>query len=166
MEDTVFSAHVELCKPRTRFIRSDAALYAILLVAALVGILVTHWLSARFGVLRLPLQVVLVVLLAAFGYGIYQNRLTVFRYTLTADRLLIERIVGARERVLADVAHADVLCVGKMSSSVGRTEPRAFHGPQSEQWFVRYRDGEAVRTVVISPSADLKNKLTEVFRAE
>ena len=166
MEDMVRSAHVEQCLPKAKVIRSDAALYVVLLLLAVVGILLTHLLSARFDLLRLPLQVILVLLLVGAGYGIYRNRLTTYRYTLTVDRLLIERIVGARERVLTDVALDDVCKVGPMNDSVRKTEPRAYHGAKAQRWFVQYRDGEAVRTIVISPSEELQMKLSEVFCAD
>lgn len=156
------SAHIELCSPHRRWIRSDGVLYLLLLLLAFAAILLTYRLADRYGLLRLPLQAVLYSALALTGYFLYRHRLVEFRYTLTEDRFLVERIVGKKAAVLLDLGRDVPFVVRKAAAKDRCTEGAAFHGKKTEAVCLEFRHEGRTRRICISPSPLLYDRLREV----
>jgi hypothetical protein len=89
MEEMIYNViATQVVAPKKRHIRSEGALYALLVVGALLIIGLGNRLQ---GLLKLPpvlVQAVLYGLLIAMGYWVLRFRLTSYRYTLT-DRAFL-----------------------------------------------------------------------------
>lgn len=138
----------------------------LLLFFAFAGILITYRLADRYDLLRLPMQAVLYSALAVTGYLLYRHRLMEFRYTLTEDRFLVERIVGKKTTVLLDLG-TDVPFVLRQAKRGDRcTEGAAFHGKKSKAVCLEFQHEGRIRRICISPSEPLYDRLREVAYAK
>ena len=158
MEDTIpVFLHTEVAEPRRRIVRSDAALYLLLLLGAVGCILLSHWLAERFAAMRLLFQIALYAALFSGGYAVYRLRLMAFRYTLTDRELLVYRIVGRKETLLLTVPLRGVT-VGAWQNGLPGYEGRTYVGRRADSLCLTYDDGRP-HAVCISPSDTLHTKL-------
>lgn len=123
MDDTEIHALIcmQTAHPKHRPIRSRGALYAILLVVFLAGIVAGNVLDARFGIAREYVQIPLYIALIAFTAYAYRRILTSFRYTLTDRVFAIERITAGREFPQASALLSDI-------ESIAPYSPETAHG--------------------------------------
>ena len=157
--------YTERNAPKRVVIRSDGALYAVLLVGTFLLIWLAHRLAARFGVNRLYVQIGLYATLLGAGYWIYRARLIDYVYELTADELIVKQAVGNRQKQIVSVPFSAIREIGPYRETEAKREPRTFHGKRSETTAVRFeRDGET-RVVLLCASDALKEKLMGAYHA-
>ncbi len=162
MEDRIpVFVYSEVIEPRRRVVRSDAALFVLLLLGAVGCILLSHWLSERFAAQRLWFQIVLYAALLSGGYAVYRLRLTSFRYTLTDRELLIYRIVGRKETLLVTVPLAGVT-LGTWQNGTPGYEGRTYVGRRADALCLRFDDGRP-HAVCISPGETMQDRLIEAI---
>ena len=163
METSVVENHVmiEKAAPRRQFVRSDGALY-VLMLALVVGVIVAgNVLSARWGLPRLYVQLSLYAVLIAAGYWVYRHCLVVFRYALTDRMLTIDRIVGKKVRNDENVHLCDIVALRPFDKTNRDT------GKLRGLYVNRRRDALAVTvsaggrrfTILMSPSEEFAGKL-------
>lgn len=154
--------YTERNTPKRVVIRSDGALYAVLLLGTLLLIVLAYRLTARLGINRLYVQIGLYAALLGIGYLIYRVRLVEYVYELTDDALIIGQAVGKRQKILVSVPFSAIREIGPYSQTEAKREPRAYHGRRTSATAIRFeRDGEE-RIVLLRASDTLKEKLAEV----
>ena len=157
--------HSELSEAKRRIIRSDAALFAILLAGAIGCIALSHYLAERFGVIRLAVQITLYAALLATGYLLYRFRLVSYRYTLTDCELTVSEVVGNREKKLFAVPLEDILSVVPYREASGVFEGRTYVGKRENTVCVIYRKEGERRVLCLSGSEQLAEKIREQLHA-
>ena len=157
--------YTERNAPKRVVIRSDGALYAVLLLGTFLMIALAHWLASRFGVNRLYVQIGLYATLLGIGYLIYRTRLIDYVYELTDDALIVKQAVGNRRKQIVSVPYSSIREVGPFRKIDAKREPRTFHGAIAQTTAVRFeRDGETY-VVFLRASDTLKEKLMEAYHA-
>ncbi len=153
--------HTEVSEPKRRIIRTDAALYLVLLFGAIGCIALSQWLSARFGVMRLVFQILLYAALFGMGYAFYRLRLVSFRYTLTSAELTVSQIVGRKETTLCAVPLSAIAALGAWEDGKGVYDGRTFAGRRSDALCVYYRKEAEPHVLCLSASETLRALLQE-----
>ena len=104
MEDVVYDViATQVASPEKKHIRSEGALYALLVLGALLVIGLGNRLQAWLGLPPVLVQGVLYALLLALGYWVLRFRLTSHRYTLTDKAFFVTRLTGRSEKLIAEV---------------------------------------------------------------
>lgn len=163
VEEYVVENHVlmEKVTPTRQFVRSDGALYVLLIFLVLGIIMAGNALSVLWNLPRLFVQLTLYVILIGIGYFVYRKCLIGFRYSLTDRMLGIDRIVGKKSRPEAGVHLSDIVAIrpfGEVAEETGKV-----HG----LYVNRKRDALAVivsvggkrQTLLINPSEEFTGKL-------
>ena len=81
--------HTERVEPKRRYIRSDGALYVLLLLGAFGVIFLSRVLANRLSIHTLYVQIGLYALLLGTGYAIYRVRLVDYVYELYDTELRV-----------------------------------------------------------------------------
>ena len=149
----------ELSEPKRRIIRSDAALFVLLLLGAIGCIALSHYLSDRFGVLRIIFQLSLYGVLLAGGYLIYRFRIVSYRYTLSDSQFLVTQVVGNRTKDLFTVPIEAIVSVGVDEHAI--SEGRTYVGSRKNTFAVTYRKDGELRTLFLSGSDRLRELIEE-----
>ncbi len=154
--------YTERNTPKRVVIRSDGALYAVLLLGTFLMIVLAYRLTARLGINRLYVQIGLYAALLGIGYLIYRVRLTEYVYELTEDTLIIQQAVGKRQRVLVSVPFSAIREIGPYLQTEVKREPRTYHGRRAFTTAIRFERENEDRIVLLRASDTLKEKLAEV----
>jgi hypothetical protein len=158
--------HTERVEPKRRLIRSDGALYVVLLLGVFAAIFLSRVLANALGINTLLVQIVLYALLLGTGYAIYRMRLVDYLYELYDTELRVVQAVGVKRKPLISVPLDAVEKVGPFEKSDAKPEVRAFRGAKENTtavWFIR----EGQRFVLCLNASDaLKEKLTEAVHAK
>ena len=158
--------HTERTEPKRRFIRSDGALYVLLLLGTFAAIFLSRLLADRLGVNKLYVQIGLYAVLLGTGYWIYRTRLVDYLYELYDTDLRVTQIVGNRQKQIVSVPLEAVTAVGAYRRTDAKPDQRTFHGAREKTTAVWYqKDGEQ-RVVCMNASDALRRKLSEAVHAE
>ena len=158
--------YTERTEQKRRFIRTDGALYVILLLGVFGAIFISHLLAKRVGVDPLFVQIGLCTVVLGVGYWIYRTRLVEYLYELYDTDLRICEAVGRKQKQILSVPLDAVTEVGAYRKTDARAEQRTFHGARektSAVWFTR--DG-TLWVVCLNASDVLKTKLAEAVHAD
>ena len=163
MEINAVENHVMIEKavPKRRIVRSDGALYVLMLVLVIGVIAAGNALNARLGLPPLFVQLVLYVILLAAGYFVYRHCLIAFRYALTNRMLSVDRIIGKKIRGDENIHLSDIVAIRPFSEIAGDA------GKLRALYVNRKRDALAVTvfaggkryTLLMSPSEEFTGKL-------
>lgn len=155
--------HVALEKavPKRRIVRSDGALYVLLLASVVLIIMAGNVLSSLWSIPRLPVQVALYAILLVIGYVVYRRCIVTFRYALTDRMLAVDRIVGRKERSEENVHLLDIVAIHPLQQARGAL------GKCRGLYVNSKRDALAVTvqaagkryTILMSPSEEFAGKL-------
>ncbi len=157
--------HTERVEPKRRYIRSDGALYVLLLLGAFGVIFLSRVLANRLSIHTLYVQIGLYALLLGTGYAIYRVRLVDYVYELYDTELRVLQAVGAKQKPLVSVPLDAVTKVGPYEKTDVKAEIRTFRGAREQTtavWFTR--EGQQF-VVCLNASDALKTKLTEAVHA-
>jgi hypothetical protein len=160
---------MENAAPKTRVIRSAGALYVVLLLLAIGSIATANALEEHLQIPREYSQIALYVLLIGAGWYIYRYRLTSFRYTLTDRFFSIDRLTGQSERaeerlLLSEITYIGIFTQAQRSGMpVGTVKNRSIL-PGRQSTAIRYQSSGEERVLLISPSAEMLEKLSTQWR--
>ena len=170
MEEMIYNViATQVAAPKKRHIRSEGALYALLVVGALLIIGLGNRLQ---GLLKLPpvlMQAVLYGLLIAMGYWVLRFRLTSYRYTLTDKALFVTRLMGKTEKLVAEVPLEDIEYAGaydgaKLKEKGCHMGPNVRTGQLADTTMLIYQENGVRRALCLSADEELKGKLTEPWK--
>ena len=158
--------YTERSEPKRTFIRTDGALYLVLLAGAFLAILLSRILSTRFGVSRLYVQIGLYAVLLGAGYLIYRTRMIDYIYELYDAEFCVVQAVGQKRKPLLTVPLAEVGEVGPFRKTDAKPTIRTYHGPRKDTTAICFtRDGQRyVACVCVSDT--MKEKLSEALHAK
>jgi hypothetical protein len=156
----------EKVMPKRRFLRSDGALYVVLLICVFAIILTGNALSAAWDLPRFYVQVTLYAILICIGYVVYRKCLLAFRYALTDRMLCVDRLVGKKEKFDECVHLSDITSIRPMGAET--SDPgkyRALYtGSRKQAMAVTACTAGRKTTLLISPSEEFAGKLMEQWK--
>jgi len=170
MEETVYNVIVtEVAAPEKRYVRSEGALYALLVLGALLIIGAGNRLQALLDLPPVLVQVVLYGALLALGYWVLRFRLTSHRYTLTDRALFVSRLMGRSEKLMAEVPLEAIEYAGpfdeeKLKALGCRMGPNVWTGKREATTMLIYTEDGVRRVLCLSAGEKLKGKLTEPWK--
>lgn len=158
---------MERAEPKRRFVRSDGALYVLLLICVFGVILLGNWLGAKYDLARFYVQISMYVLLLAAGYWVYRTQLVAFRYALTDRMLNVTRLVGRKERAEAHLHLSDITSVKPYAeaekANLGKLR-RLYAGTGQDLTAIVCREGGKTQTLLISLSKENLGKLIAAWK--
>ena len=157
--------HTERTEPKRKLIRTDGALYVLLLLGTFAAIFLSHVLASRFGVNKLYVQIGLYSILLGTGYWIYRVRLVDYLYELYDTDLRIYEIVGKKQKQVLCVPLKAVTEVGKYRKTDAGPERRTFHGAREKTTAVWFLSNGELRVACLNASDALERKLSEAVHA-
>ena len=157
--------HTERTEPKRGFVRTDGALYVLLLLGTFAAIFLARFLADRLQVNKLYVQIGLYAVLLGTGYWIYRTRLVDYLYELYDTDLRISQIVGKKQKLLATVPLESVTEVGAYRKTDAKNDQRTFHGAREKTIAVWYRKDNELRVVCMNASDALTGKLSEAVHA-
>lgn len=158
--------HTERCEPERRLIRSDGALYVLLLIGTIGVIILSRVLAVKLGIDTLWMQIALYAVLLGTGYLIYRTRLVDYLYELYDTELKIIRAVGKKQTSLLTVPLKDVTKVGPYEPGDAKPTVCAYHGAKAKTTAIWFTENGERRVLCICASDALKTKLAEATHAE
>ncbi len=170
MEDMVYDViATEMAVPEKKFIRSEGALYALLVMGALLIIGLGNRLQALLDLPPVLVQGTLYALLVAFGYWVVRYRLTSFRYTLTDRAFFVTRLAGKSERMVAEIPLEAIEYAGPYDGAKAkelgcRMGPNVRVSRIEDTTMLVYREEGARQCLCLSAGEKLKGKLTEPWK--
>ena len=170
MEDMVYDViATELAAPKKKHIRSEGALYALLVLGALLIISLGNRLMLLLDLPPVLVQGVLYALLLLAGYWVLRFRLTSHRYTLTDRAFFVTRLMGRSEKLVAEVPLEDIEYAGpydpeKLKALSCRMGPNVRAGKREDTTMLIYRGADGRQALCLSAGEELKGKLTEPWK--
>ena len=170
MEDVVYDViATQVAAPEKKHIRSEDALYALLVLGALLIIGLGNRLQAWLGLPPVLVQGVLYALLLALGYWVLRFRLTSHRYTLTDKAFFVTRLTGRSEKLIAEVPLESIEYAGpydgaRLKELGCRLGPNVRTGRIEDTTMLIYRAEGAWQCLCLSAQEELKGKLTEPWK--
>ncbi|MDD3400569.1 MAG: hypothetical protein PHT58_02890 [Eubacteriales bacterium] len=156
MDDNVMDlVHTEVSSPTPRFVRSNGALYALLLFSVFGVIFLGNWLSRTLNINEGYIQIGMYSVLLVVAILVYRFRLTAFRYTITDKALYIDKVTGKREQNLYKLPLRDISAVEQATAKV--RAPRTYCGKRASATKVTCLG----KVYLISATDSLKEKLVE-----
>ncbi len=171
MEDMVYDVIVtEVAAPQKKYIRSEGALYALLLVGALIVISLGNRLLTVLSLPPVLIQGTLYGLLILVGYWVLRFRLTSHRYTLTDKAFFVTRLSGRSEKLLAEIPLSAIEYAGpydeaKLKELGCRMGPNVRVGRIETTTMLIYREDGALNCLCLSAGEKMKGKLTEPWKS-
>jgi len=158
---------METIEPKRKIVRSNGALYVLLLLLVIGVITAGNLLSERWDLPRAIVQITLYVLLLVLGWAVYRYCLTSFRYTLTDRLLSVERVVGRKERADECVHLSDITRIGPYDKEreTGRRARRLYVNGRKDALAVHVRGAGGGRTLLINPGAEFREKLVSQWKS-
>ncbi|MEG1524306.1 MAG: hypothetical protein RRZ24_00490 [Clostridia bacterium] len=165
VEDFICS---EKIAPKRKFIRSDGALYAVLLIAVIGIIVAGNTLSVVWMLPRFYVQLTLYIILLGMGYLVYRFCLVIYGYTLTNRMLVVDRIIGKKVRSDENVHLSDIVSIRPLEKADGELgKCRALYlGRRREALAVTVCTRGRRYTILISPSEAFAGKLIKQWKIE
>ncbi len=160
----------EVVAPEKKHIRSEGALYALLVVGALVIIGFGNRLQTLLDLPPVLVQGTMYALLIGLGYYVMRFRLTGHRYTLTDRAFFVTRLSGKSGRLMAEIPLDAIEYAGpydgaKLKELGCRMGPNVRTGKIEETTMLIYREDGALQCLCLSAGETLKGKLTEPWKS-
>ncbi len=152
--------------PKKAVVRSDGALYVLLLLLVFGAIALSYVLSKQFGINRLYVQLGLYALLLIVGYAVYRIRLIDYIYTLTKTDLIVTQAVGSKQKELAAVPLRAIERFGAYEKTDAKPAQRTYRGGKEKTTAVWYTDAGERYVLLLNATDALKEKLSEAIHVE
>ena len=152
--------------PKRTIVRSDGALYILLLLLVFGAIAMSHLLAKEFGINRLYVQLGLYAILLVVGYVIYRLRLIDYLYELTDRELIVTQAVGSKQKRFAVIPFDAMLEIGAFRESDAKPAPCAYRGKKTQTTAVWYTEAGERYVLLLNASDVLKEKLSEAIHAQ
>ncbi len=153
--------HTEVARPEPRLIRSSAALYLLLILCVFGCMALSSWLSAFFKVSRLAIQIILYLAIIGGGYLIYRRFLVGYRYTITTEELIVDQLIGGRQKKLLSVPLHSIIRFGKPEPLKDMRTEKAYIGKRADAMMVLYEQDQLIHVLLISGTETLGRILAE-----
>lgn len=167
MEKTIVETYLasETVSPKRRLLRSDGALYVVLLAAAIGIIMLGNTLSTLWDLPRFYIQLTLYAILIALGYAVYRCCLVSFRYVLTDRMFSVSHVVGNKVKPEANLHLSDIVSIRPFMPDA-ETEKRIVLAPVGirERVAVTCSVAGTRRTLIIAPSKDFHEQLLSLWK--
>ena len=159
----------EVASPEKKHIRSESALYALLVLGVLLVIGLGNRLVSWLDLPPVLIQGTLYAVLLGLGYWVLRFRLTGHRYTLTDKAFFVTRLTGRSEKLVAQVPLENIEYAGPYDRAKLRAlgcspGPNVRVGKLETTTMLIYREGETRRCLCLSAKEELKGKLTEPWK--
>lgn len=151
--------------PKRAIVRSDGALYVLLLLLVFGSIALSHVLSKQFGIERIYVQLGLYALLLILSYAIYRLRLIDYIYELTDRELIVTQAVGSKKKQLAVIPLDSIREVGAYQKTDAKPTVCAHRGKRQDATAVRYTESGESCVLLLNASDALKGKISEAIHA-
>lgn len=158
--------YTERSEAKRRFIRTDGALYVLLLAGAFGAIALSRVLADRLDVNRLYVQIGLYAVLLGTGYLIYRVRLVDYLYELYDGEFRAVYVVGSKQKPLISVSLSDVTEIGPFRKSDAKPTVRAYHGARENTTAVWFKKDGKPFVLYLNASETMKEKLAEAVHAK
>ena len=158
--------HTERTEPKRGVIRTDGALYVVLLLGTFLAIILSHFFADKLGISKLYVQIGLYAVLLGTGYWTYRVRLVDYLYELYDTELRVTQIVGKKRKQLLAVPIGAVTEVGPYRKTGAKSGQRMFHGAREKTTAVWFTENGEQRVVCLNASDALKRKLSEAVHAK
>lgn len=152
--------------PKRAIVRSDGALYVLLLIGTFAAIALGYVLSKQFGIKRLYVQLALYGVLLIGGYAIYRLRLVDYLYELTEGEFRVVQAVGSKQKPIVTVPLNSITEVGVYRQTDAAMEPRTFRGSREKTTAVWFVSEGKTHVVCLNPSDKLRELLSEAAHAD
>lgn len=153
--------HTEIIKPEHRLIRSSSALYLLLILCVFGGMALSSWLSAAIGVARLAVQIILYLAIIGSGYLVYRRFLVGYQYTVTTEELIVDQLIGGRQKKLLSVPLRNIIRFGKPEQLKDAETENAYIGKKADSRMVLYEQDQRLHALYFSGSEMLGTILAE-----
>ncbi len=150
---------------KRRIIRSDGALYLLLLLLTFGLVALTYVLAQRLQINRLYLQIGLYAVLLAVGYAVYRLRLVDYLYELTDQALVVSQTVGNKQKRIAEIPFSAIEEIGAYRKDDAVQAISAYRGKKDEATAIWFREDGNRQILLLNASETLKEKLTEAMYA-
>ena len=159
----------EVAAPEKKYIRSEGALYALLVLGALAVIGFGNRLQALLDLPPVLVQGTMYALLIGLGYWVMRYKLTSHRYTLTDRAFFVTRLTGRSEKLVAEIPLAAIEYAGpydeaKLKELGCRMGPNVRVGAIEKTTMLLYREEGALQCLCLSAGETMKGKLTEPWK--
>ena len=157
--------HSERNAPKRAIIRSDGALYVLLLITTIGAIILAYTLSRQFGVNRLYVQLGLYAALLILGYAIYRLRLVDYIYEVTPSEFRVVQAVGEKKKPLVRVPLDAITEVGTYRETDAKPGLRTYRGARKNTTAIWYTEEGQKQVVCLNASDTLRDLLSEAAHA-
>lgn len=159
----------EVAAPAKKHIRSEGALYALLVLGALLVIGLGNRVQALLSLPPVLVQGTMYGLLIGLGYWVLLFRLTSHRYTLTDRAFFVTRLTGRSEKLVAEIPLESIEFAGpydgaKLKELGCRMGPNVRTGRLEDTTMLLYREEGVLRCLCLSAGETMKGKLTEPWK--
>ena len=158
--------HTERTEPKRGIVRTDGALYVLLLLGTFAAIFLARLLADRLEVNKLYVQIGLYAILLGTGYWIYRTRLVDYLYELYDTDLRVTQIVGKKRKQLLAVPLEAMIEIGSFRKTDAKQDQRTFHGAREKTTAVWYQKDGELRVMCMNASDALAGKLSEAVHAK
>ena len=141
-------------------------MYLLLILGAFGCIALSSWLSARFGASRLLFQILLYLGMIGAGYLVYRSFLLSYRYTVTTEELIVDQLVGGRQKHLITVPLNSIIRAGSPERIENAGIENAYLGKRADALMVVYEQDQKTRALLISATDTLRNIITEQIHGQ
>ena len=159
----------EVAAPEKKYIHSEGALYALLVLGALGIVGFGNRLQALLDLPPVLVQGTMYALLIGLGYWVMRYKLTSHRYTLTDRAFFVTRLTGRSEKLIAEVPLESIEYAGpydgaRLKEQGCRLGPNVRTGRIEDTTMLIYRAEGAWQCLCLSAQEELKGKLTEPWK--
>lgn len=158
--------HTEAVKPEHRLTRNSSALYLILILCVFGCMALSSWLSAIIRVARLTVQIILYLVVIGGGYLVYRRFLVGYQYTVTSEELIVEQLIGGRQKKLLSVPLQNIIRCGKPERLKNTKTENAYLGKKADSLMILYEQDRKLHALYISGSEMLRTTLAEQIDGE
>lgn len=158
--------YTERAEPKRSFIRTDGALYVLLLLGAFGVILFSRVLEAMFEIKRLYLQIGMYAILLGTGYLIYRARLVDYIYELYDTEFRVLQAVGEKQKVLVTLPLDVITEIGTYRKTDARPTQRTFHGKREKTTAIRFTQDGKPSVLCVNATDTMREKLSEAIHAK
>jgi hypothetical protein len=158
--------YTERAESKRRIIRTDGALYVLVLLGAFGVIFLSRALEAALKVERLYLQLGMYAALFGVSYLIYRTRLVDYVYELYDTELRVLQAVGEKKKLLTTVPLDAITEVGTYRKTDARPTLRTFHGEREKTTAIWFTQDGKPSVLCLNATDAMREKLSEAIHAK
>lgn len=107
------------------------------------------------------IQILLYLLIIGAGYWIYRRFLVSFRYTVTTEELIVDQMIGGRQKSLLSIPLGAIIRTGNPERVKNVRVENAYVGRKADTLMVLYGQDQKTGALFISAGETLRTILAE-----